>query len=210
MRTVSFSNSHVRRLLNNDFVNTFTNTQGDPTAGMSISHRPTDAPGQCIRGNGKQNVQTIFMTPDGEIFHVATGFLSSEDLLAEARFAKELFGHLKSNQSDNRSLVVEAHRQRLLESDFSAQQIDNRNPMMAMMMFSPPNNPSFTFDTPEGLHSNFGGGQSVFEGFIRKQFLEDNQFPIRQPLMSWQNLQNDPAKLVGNGKSFFASSSSRQ
>jgi hypothetical protein len=33
MRTVSFSDSKVRHLLNNEFINTFTNTTGDPTSG---------------------------------------------------------------------------------------------------------------------------------------------------------------------------------
>ena len=95
MRTVSFSNQSVRSLLNQEFVNTFTNTTGDPTAGKSIWHSPKDLPGQCARGVGGQNVQTIFMTPEGKIFHAANGFLSADDLLNEVKFAKELFGQIK-------------------------------------------------------------------------------------------------------------------
>jgi len=94
MRTVTFSDRNLQNMLNQNFVNTFNNTEGDPTAGQSIQHRPSDPAGSCIRGNGKQNVQTIFMTPAGEIFHVATGFLSSEDLFKEAQFSLDLFGEM--------------------------------------------------------------------------------------------------------------------
>ena len=115
MRTVTFSEPSVQNLLNQNFVNTFSNTRGDPTAGQSIKHRPTDPAGQCIRGNGKQNVQTLFMTPEGEIFHVATGFLSADDLQEEAKFSLKLFDEIQKNRDSNqrRRWSPKSHRDRL-------------------------------------------------------------------------------------------------
>ena len=137
MRTVSFSHPAVRRMAKNDFVCTYTNTEGDPTSGASISHRPSDPPGPCIRGNGKQNVQTLFLTPQGEVFHVATGFLSGDDLAEEMKFAGNMFNKLKSetNASKRRDWVVQTHQNRLQSAGFSRQEIESPPgmEMMAMM-----------------------------------------------------------------------------
>jgi len=91
MRTVSFSQPQVNQTLSNDFVCFTTSTEGDPSAGQSIRHRPKDPAGPCVRGNGQQNVQTLFLTPEGEIFHAASGYLAPEDMLAELEYARELF-----------------------------------------------------------------------------------------------------------------------
>lgn len=211
MRTVSFSDPKVRRLLSNNFVNTFTNTYGDSTSGLSIAHRPSDPPGPCIRGNGKQNVQTIFMTPDGEIFHVATGFLAPEDLAEEARYANSLFQEIVQQEPETvRDRVSTSHKDRLFKAGFSEQEIVSRSPFAAMMMFNPATSGNLNLMSGPGERSpgNFGSPQGIFDGFIKQQFLQDNQFSIQNPLMSWQQLQNDPTTLVGRGKSFFASSGS--
>ena len=194
MRTVSFSHPDVQNLLNNNFVCTYTNLEGDPTAGESIRHWPNDSVGNCIRGNGKQNVQTLFLTPEGEIYHVATGFLSPADLAEECQFAKELFRQYRKDPDSFRQTVIDAHRQRLVDQGFSDTLIDSPNPMMAMM---------------QGMQNGSGlrGPDGVFGPMIRGQMLQDGQFAMRRPLMTHQQLQRDPTPLVGNGKSFFASSS---
>ena len=203
MRTVSFSEPAVRNLLNRNFVNTFTNTKGDPTSGQSIDHAPGSPSGNCIRGNGKQNVQTIFMTPDGEIYHVATGFLSGEDLAQEANFALKLFKTMQKKPESKSDLVVAAHQSRLAENGFSDREIKANDPVSQMAMMGLPG--------LNGSSSKSVGDKvprDVFGGFIKRQFLADNQFPIQYPLLGWDQLEEDPAKLVGNGKSFFSSSSS--
>jgi hypothetical protein len=48
----------------------------------------------------------------------------------------------------------------------------------------------------------------VFDSMIRGQVLSDHQFCMRYPLMSSEDFERDPTPLVGNGKSFFMSSSS--
>jgi hypothetical protein len=210
MRTVTFSEPDLQNLLNQNFVNTFSSTRGDPTAGQSIKHRPTDPAGQCIRGNGKQNVQMLFMTPAGEIFHVATGFLSADDLQKEARFSLKLFDQLQKNRdSDSRPLVAQLHRDRLREVGFDEAEINSQSEMARLMKMDDgfgaassrrPNSRSQSQNSfPEG---------NVFQRFIEQQFLGDNQFSIKHPLISHKQLERDPTVLVGSGQSFFGSSSS--
>jgi len=126
MRTVSFSNQEIQNVLNDNFVNTFINTKGDPTSGMSIDHAPNDRSGTCVRGNGKQNVQTLFLTPEGGIFHAATGFLSSEDLATEISFAANLFKQLEQSNNDVQ-IVEDSHRQRLFDAGFSKDQTNDHS-----------------------------------------------------------------------------------
>ena len=208
MRTVSFSNPNTQRFLNQHFVNTFSNTTGDATSGKSIWHQPKEPAGQCIRGNGKQNVQTLFLTPEGDIFHVATGFLSPKDLLTESRFAENLFKQLRKSSQDNTETVVDTHQRRLAEDGFSQADIKSRNPMAQMMAgIQLPGIGDFAFNLNQRQPQNKRPGQGAFASMINQQYLTDNQFSIRNPMMSWRQLERDPTPLVGNGKSFFSSSS---
>lgn len=50
--------------------------------------------------------------------------------------------------------------------------------------------------------------RNVFDSMIRQQVLQDQKFSMQYPLMSWEQFERDPATLVGNGRSFFSSSSS--
>lgn len=192
MRTVSFSNKSVRKMLNNEFVNTYTNTTGDPSAGKSIWHSPDDSPGRCERGLGEQNVQTIFMTPEGKIFHAANGYLSSEDLLAEINFAKELFSRIKDSQSGSRALVREAHRKRLEQLGYSEEEI-------AKALSNDP------FVTTDLIQKAEGG--SIFAGKTKKAVLAGNAFSIKHPMMDYRTFEKDPTVLVGKGSSAFVSQS---
>ncbi len=202
MRTVSFSDPEVQNMLNRKFVCATTNTKGDPTAGASIDHAPNDPPGMCIRGNGKQNVQTIFMTPAGEIFHVATGFLPPEDLSTEVRFAHDLFRQLqKEERTLQKPLVSQAHQKRLAQLGFNESEISSRNGFEQFMSM-----PGFSMQGGTSRNSIAGG--NPFAAMIRGQFLSDNKFSIQHPMMDWKSLERDPTSLVGNGNSFFASSSS--
>jgi hypothetical protein len=193
MRTVSFSDSKVRHLLNKDFVNTFTNTTGDPTAGKSIWHQPDDSPGHCARGVGGQNVQTIFMTPEGKIFHAANGFLSSEDLLEEANFAKDLFAQMKNSNGSVSALVRQAHEDRLEELGFDADKIEAATSGRPFSAFD------LATETEPG---------NIFAGKTKKEILMGNAFSINHPMMDFREFENDPAALVGKGKSSFVSTSS--
>ncbi|MCH2184130.1 MAG: hypothetical protein MK108_19195, partial [Mariniblastus sp.] len=169
-------------------------------------HQPGEPAGPCIRGNGKQNVQSLFLTPSGEIFHVATGFLSPEDLLAEAEFALHLFQELKQDGQDDRERVIDAHQQRMESAGFSPAEIANSNPL-TQVMGQMSNFANGNLATGRPIQSPTGAGQ-IFAAMIRRQFLQDQLFTIEHPLMSWQQLERDPTSLVGNGQSFFSSSSS--
>lgn len=113
MRTVSFSNPRVKKLLSDSFYCTLTNIEGDASAGVSLRHAPHDRPGTNARGIGRQNVQTLFTTADGRIFHVASGFLSPQDLLKEASFALQLHKRLREHPDKAIRLVQTAQQKRL-------------------------------------------------------------------------------------------------
>lgn len=193
MRTVSFSNKAVRSLLNKDFINTFTNTTGDPSAGKSIWHSPEDLPGSCARGVGGQNVQTIFMTPDGKIFHAANGYLSPDDLLDEINFAKDLFTQIKESPVQASSIVRQAHRDRLEELGYSEDQIEAAQS----------GKPSMTMDLVKDIEPG-----NIFAGKTKKEVLMGNAFSIKHPLMDYRKFEKDPTQLVGKGKSSFVSTRS--
>lgn len=123
MRTVSFSSDKVRKLLNDDFQCATVNTDGDPTAGMSSAHAPGDSCGRCSRGIGKQNVQCLFLTPKGNIFHVASGFVGPKDLEKELRFALQLHKDIRKKPESAKGLVAARHRARLKTLGFNTNDV---------------------------------------------------------------------------------------
>ncbi len=210
MRTVTFSNDDVQKMLNNDFVCCYTNTEGDPTAGASFSHAPDSEPGPCGRGAGRQNVQTIFLTPDAEIFHVASGYLAPEDLLDELQFAKDLFAELKRRPQRGKETVVAAHKSRLTKLGFTPQQIAAQDNPLSEMMLSGPNPQDFGFNVPKP--QDFGvnvpdNGFNFFQDVSQQRILKDNKFVMQYPLLAKQDFEENPQPLVGRHKSFFGSHS---
>lgn len=208
MRTVTFSNDKVQRLLNNDFVCCYTDTTGDPTAGASFSHAPGEQPGPCGRGAGRQNVQVIFMTPQSEIFHVATGFIEPDDLLAEARYARELFNALQPGGIQRKQTVVASHKSRLRKLGFQPNEIAAADNMVTDMMLGGPNPQDLGINMP--AMTNFrmntpGGGANIFQDIGRQRILKDHKFVIRNPLISRDQFEANPQSLVGHHKSFFGS-----
>ena len=90
MRTVTFADQALRKLLRKDYVATFTNTEGEANAGGSFAHDPSDPAGSCIRGNGEHNVQLLMATPDGKLLNVTSGFIDAKALIEELTFARSL------------------------------------------------------------------------------------------------------------------------
>ena len=215
MRTVSFSQPQVQQTLSRDFVCFTTSTEGDPSAGASIRHRPQDPAGYCLRGNGQQNVQTLFLTPEGEIYHAVSGYLAPEDLLEELEYARDLFAQLRQAPPDQRArLVKTSHRQRLEQLKFSAEEIDARSQDVGMGMnfqLTLPSGGNFGAFLPGAAGEGTGATNPTFdpmESFARGQILSDHQFCIDHPLVTATAFERDPTPLVGTGKSFFMSNSS--
>jgi len=215
MRTVSFSQPDVCNLLDKDFVCYHTSTEGDATAGMSIRHSPGDPAGTCIRGNGPQNLQILFLTPEGEIFHVVSGFVPADELKQELMFAKSLFDEIKRSASKSNvrpeTIVVDSHRTRLANFGFSEDQIESRGLGLMTGGMSMPGMEAIMNQAGQMARSGSqpvaGQSGSVFDSMIRGQVLTDHQFCMRYPLTSSEEFERDPTPLVGNGKSFFMSSS---
>ena len=200
MRTVTFSTPQIRNTIANHFVPLNSNIEGDPLAGESIGHAPNEPPGDCIRGNGRQNVQTIFMTPDEEIFHVATGFLSPQDMMTEMEFAKELFDSLNTEDENRHDLVRKAHQDVLTNLGSQNTQKFADEPMAEAM---------------KGM-MNFGqngqlpisGMGNPFQQLSNQLMTQDQRFMVKRPLIQRTDFERDPGALVGRGKTFFSSSKS--
>ncbi len=202
MRTVTFSTPQIQNAIANDFVALNSNIEGDPLAGESVGHAPHEQPGDCIRGNGRQNVQTIFLTPDQEIFHVATGFLSPGDMYQELQFALKLFAGLQREQDNRFDLVRVAHQQRLGipvtpggSGGGLAMPRQSIDELVRAMQ--------------QGRGSSLkAGSRNPLQPFTDLFTAQDQQYMVRHPLISRQAFESDPGDLVGRGKTFFSSSKS--
>ncbi len=213
MRTVSFSNPQLQQTLKNDFLCYYTDTTGDPTAGASFKHSPSDNPGPCGRGAGRQNVQTIFMTPDEEIFHVSSGFLSGEDLLTEAKVAKTIFDKLQTTSANKEKIVQDFQVARLKKQGFSQQQITQQSNPLTDSFLGGPNPQDFGMKLPtqfsrgRGNRTQSNFGTDLFGSIAKQRILKDAKYVLAKPLRSRESFEQDPGQLVGRHKSFFGTNS---
>lgn len=201
MRTVSFSSAPVRRMLRDNFVSTYMNTEGDPSAGSSFGHAPTDASGQCTRGIGKQNVQMLFLTQRREIFHTASGFRNQEDLLKELQFALDTFQRIQRKPSAAKTIVRDSHIQRLRQQGFDEATI-KRKPSPFDLITSIQERPGNQTGDPS---NPFGAVDRVFAAKTRNSELADGRFAIVHPMIPIERLLENPTILVGNEKTAFSS-----
>jgi hypothetical protein len=229
MRTVTFSSDTVQRRLKNDFVCSLINTTGDPSAGSSCKHSPNDTPGPCSRGIGHQNVQCLFLTPGGEIFHAASGYLSPDDLEKELAFASETFVTMKKSPAQAKQIDAQVHARRLKELGYSDAEINQPRQNFfggsGLVLFgqqneTPKNNtgrgntqrspgfPGFGNGFP-GFPNGFGDGGNIFDSMLSFQtkriVLNDQKFSIEHPLLPMNEFMKHPQLLVGNEKTSFMS-----
>lgn len=203
---MTFSDDRVQRALNNDFVCCYTDTTGDPTSGASFSHAPSEPPGPCGRGAGRQNVQVIFMTPSSEIFHVATGYLEPDDLIAEIEYANQLFTTLQRGGSHRKQSVVDSHRARLRKLGFKPDEIGAADNALSDALLGGPNPQDLGIKMPTAKDFGVnvpGPGASFFQNIGRQRILKDHKFVIRNPLITRKQFETNPQTLVGRHKSFF-------
>ena len=185
MRTVSFSPAKIRNALNRDFVCHMINTEGDPSSGASQVHAPGYEPGRVGDGIAKQNVQLLFMTPKGEIFHTASGFQSAEKLEKELVFSKKLFADIRKSPETAEQIVRKKHQVRR-EQEAAGQRTMMRNPRSFQQAFD---------------------AHRAFSRLSRLKNDHDYEFSQEHPMLPIEQLQQNPRLLVGNGTSAFASGS---
>lgn len=207
MRAVSLSSAPVRKKLSEDFVCYVINTEGDPSAGSSQGHAPRDAPGLCAEGIGNQNVQTIFLTPAGEIFHTASGYRKPEEFLAELNFAKKLFDLIREKPEQAQQSIKTSHRNRMKLAGYTDEVLDRRpsrmNPFADMMESMPrltqsSSQRNMPFD-PQGMNDKFFAGKTRMAQLLDYRFIHDH------PLMPFEEFEQNPRLLVGNATTAFAS-----
>ena len=186
-------------MLQNDFVCQLINTKGDPTSGASVGHAPSDAAGLCTRGIGKQNVQCLFLTPSGEIFHAASGYRGPEDLRSELEFALTLYRGVRKQPANANQLVRDVHIQRLRNQGFSDDVItrsDSSGMLMAMRT------------ARDFAELNRSKGNPVNQAFAikgRNSELSDGRFSVHYPMIPMEKFLEDPRILVGHESSAFQS-----
>ena len=202
MRTVSFADNQVQKAISNNFVSTYTNIEGDPTSGMSFEHAPNTPAGQCGSTAGRQNVQTIFMTPKKEIFHVACGFQTPEELLKEMKLASGLFQSLQKQKDDaaRRGVVTKLHQKELAK----VQKNTNQNSPFRMFTGSKGHLPDQLMSmAPSDQGFNLGGSDQLSSAIVNSRLAKDHDYLIRHPLIQQEQFSQDPGELVGRGKTFF-------
>lgn len=191
---MSLSNAKVNRLLNDEFVCAYVNTQGDPNSGESFSHRPRDPVGPCLRGNGEHNVQMITMSPTGEIFHVLSGYVGPEELRAELQFAQATWSELAKidGAAARKKLLVAAHEKFARELE-DRQFDEDETPIAAFRNMQKRLQPAFGPPEMQNLMAGFTGQRSAL----------DHAFVAKHPFLPYQEYRSED--LVGNAKSFFGS-----
>lgn len=197
MRTVSFSSAPVHNSLTDDFVCYSLNTDGDSSAGVSVGHAPTDTPGFCSQGIGKQNVQCLFLTPDGEIFHTASGFQGPDDLKRELDTASTLFAAIQADPDRAEWLVRDFHQQRLAELSEESRRTVPDSLGQFMSQFTGMGNRS-----GRSVPASVNG---MFNFQTQDAAYNDNRFMVEHPLIPLADFQRNPRELVGNGRSAFVS-----
>ena len=198
MRAVSFSSPAVRKQMNDDFVSVSINTEGDPSAGSSQAHAPSDQAGLCAPGIGNQNVQTVFLTPEGRIFHTASGFQDGPQLVREMNFASSLFEKIKESPEIAEQTVQSDHRSRMLKAGYSPQQLQQSTGPFRLP-FGPKSMRSAQIN---------GTGNSPFNIFAAKteqSRMLDYQFSQQYPMLEWEQFEQNPRLLVGDAVTAFAS-----
>ncbi len=199
MRTVSFSAKAVRAKLAQEFVCTYTNTEGSASTGGSYAHAPHEPAGHCTRGVGQQNVQVIFMTPGGNIFQVGTGFLPPATLLQEMEFALRTFEMLESTDRrsqdprESQTQLINVLTKRLRGAGYSQSELATAVQPAVQV-------------GPSGIRVTKTG---VVGGDDRQCLLRDTTYMLRHPLIHYSQFERNPAELVGDHKSFFGSAAPR-
>lgn len=195
MRVGSYAHPDVQALIRTRFVPLSQNMEKLAGAGSSVGHLLNDPPGICTSRIAHQNCQALFLTPQREIFHAATGYLSPAELVAEMQFALGLFGEMQKRPKHARRLVVESHRNRLKQLGFTENDLQT------------PTDPLRRFFAESGIPAGGVGANvgEVFQQIARQRVLADHRYLLNYPLISQSDFERDPAPLVGSDDFFFQS-----
>lgn len=195
MRSVSYADDQVQKLIRNEFVALSTNMEGLRGAGVSVGHMPGEEPGPCPTRFAEQNCQTLFLTPQLEIFHAATGFLPPEDLVKELEFAAKVFASIQDAKNPQ-EVVAKAQRERLLAGGYTKAEITppDQSPVAKVKGFM-----------PNLEKMDFTNMQGMFPNIARNRLLDDARYVIAHPLTSLKDFERDPSALIGDSKFAFVS-----
>jgi hypothetical protein len=188
MRVVSYVDPRVQAAAREWFVPLSTNMERMAGAGSSVGHMPSDPPGLCPSRLAHQNCQAFFLTPNLEIFHAATGFLTADELFTEMDFAGKLFAKIRNEPSRAKQTVAAAHSERLREMGFKDDEIAQPKNELAGLL---------GFDGLPAVPGAEGVGFEMFGGMAKQRILTDHRYLIEHPLISAAEFERDPSPLVG-------------
>lgn len=129
------------------------------------------------------------MTSDREIMHVVAGYISPAEFLVEMEYAYELFEKLKEESGNRFDLVRTSHQDKELRSRLAnrAARIETEYPSLR--------------EQKSKLPSRMTGGS----GSPGQLIARDDQYMIQRPLITMDEFRKNPGELVGNGRTFFSS-----
>ncbi|MHC4410657.1 MAG: hypothetical protein ACYS0F_16840 [Planctomycetota bacterium] len=184
---MSFSNKKIQSLLRGKFVCARLNTEGHKCSGGSFAHDPKSPAGFVGRGLGEKNLQLLMLTPKGELLHVVSGYIGTEELERELKRGLAIWKQVqeKKTAKAKKAAVRAAHEAALKE-------LEKRPPSRLERLLQQNRKDDETRRVPK---LTIGAGRDA----VDHRFARDNAL---LPAAKFR-----PEELVGTGGSFFGSSS---
>ena len=147
-------------------------------------------------------MQTLFLTPEGEIFHTASGFQKADKLVSEMDAATDLWKKIRKDRKNAREIVRGVHLARLEEFEKTKAADTRRNHSRQQdampRQFRPANILSAMQNAPSMA-------DNVFSRKTRQSAYDDARFGAQYPMLPIDEFQKTPSLLVGTAVSSFAS-----
>jgi hypothetical protein len=112
MRTVTFSDSGVTKVLKERFISAWTNKRPDLEFKDGI-HANWTGMDRFLNGEARNAVTCVFAAPDGTVLHAMPGSLNAAAFLKEAQFALGIYDRLYSEgvrRADANMRLFEEHQ----------------------------------------------------------------------------------------------------
>src|SRR5262245_26050745 len=135
----------------------------------------------------------LTMSPAGEIFHVLSGYVGPQELLAELQFAEATWRELAKleDANDRKKILIAAHEK--FARELESRHFDEDSTTMPIMAAAFRN-----------MQPAFGAElQNLAAGFTGQRGALDHAFAIKHPLLPYKEFHSE--ELVGNAKTFFGS-----
>jgi hypothetical protein len=197
---VTLADSGVRKALKKDFVCSWFDATGDPEMGRSFAHDPKEKGRKLERGSGEHNLQVLFLTPKGEIFHAVAGYSTPKDFLAEIALARKIYAAITAGGDPAATLTSlqeiaaadarrevhgwnAAHHPAVLAREFVAS-----HPLFPASQYRP----SLIFGPGGGVFFGVGRPKHGFLGDTEEKAEDPSAAFIRESEQEWELVSRSP------------------